>query len=335
MTALPVPGTRRPGPVVLWYTLGLGLVAGAVTASLAFGALNLDPGRALGLLLHPDGGTDSLVVWTLRFPRTVAALLAGAALAVSGALLQGVTRNPLADPGILGVEAGAGLALLLAVVFFPGLGGLTVPLAFLGGLGAAALTLAFASRTGLTPVRLALAGVAVAALCAALTRGVQLLWEDRAQGALFALAGSVAGRTWEQVGQVAPWTVAGLLLALLAARRVNVLALGEDVARGLGVQTRRDLLLVSGLGVLLAASAVALTGPIGYVGLVVPHLTRGLLGHDHRLTLPLSALLGAALLTLADVAARLIDKPAETPVGLLIAALGTPFFIALARRQRV
>ena len=333
MTALPARGARRLPPA-LWYVLGGTLVALAVLASLAFGALNLDPGRALGLLLRPDGSSDSLVVWTLRFPRTLAALLAGAALGVSGALLQGVTRNPLADPGILGVEAGAALALLIAVVFLPGLGGLTVPLAFLGGVGAAGLTLAFASRTGVTPVRLALAGVAVAALCGALGRGVQLLWEDRAQGALFALAGSVAGRTWPQVGQAAPWVVAGLLAAFLVARRVNVLALGEDVARGLGVNTRRDLLLVSGLGVLLAAAAVSMTGPIGYVGLIVPHVTRGLLGHDHRLTLPLSALLGGALLTFADVAARLIDRPAETPVGILIAALGTPFFIALAPRQR-
>ncbi|SMB91740.1 FecCD family ABC transporter permease [Deinococcus hopiensis] len=331
MTALPA---ESPRPTLLWYAVGLTLLLLAGLASLAFGALNLNPVRALSLLLHPGNSSDSLVVWTLRGPRTVAALLAGAALGVSGALLQGVTRNPLADPGILGVEAGAALALLATVVFLPGFSGLGVPLAFAGGLGAAGLTLAFASRTGLTPIRLALAGVAVAALCAALTRGIQLLWEERAQGAVFALAGSVAGRTWLQVGQAAPWIMAGLMAAFVLARRVNVLALGEDVARGLGVNTRRDTLLVSGLGVLLAAAAVSLTGPIGYVGLVVPHLTRGLLGRDHRLTLPLSALLGGALLTFADVAARLIDKPAETPVGILIAALGTPFFIALARRQR-
>lgn len=335
MTALPrVSHPARVLPLFVWYVLAVLLLAGAVTASLAYGALNLNPGKALLLLLRPDDSTDSLVVWSLRFPRTVAAMLAGAGLAVSGALLQGVTRNPLADPGILGVEAGAALAMLIGIVFLPNLGVWGVPLAFAGGLAAAGMTLAFASRVGLTPVRLALSGVAVAALCAALTRAIQLLFEERAQGALFALSGSVAGRTWAQVAQAAPWVVAALLLALLSARRVNVLALGEDVARGLGVNTRRDLLLVSVLGVLLAASAVSLVGPIGYVGLIVPHLTRTLLGTDHRLTLPLTALLGASLVVLADIAARLIDKPAETPVGLLIAALGTPFFIWLARRQK-
>ncbi|GGR23990.1 FecCD family ABC transporter permease [Deinococcus ruber] len=332
MTALSQQRSMTPAA---WYVLAATVLTGCFVASLALGALRLSPGHVWTYLLHPDQSSESLVIWTLRFPRTVAAMLAGAALAVSGALLQGVTRNPLADPGILGVEAGAALALLAGVVFLPSSAAFLVPLAFAGGLAAAGLTLGFASRVGLTPVRLALSGVAVAALCGAVTRGLQLLFEEKAQGALFTLAGSVSGRTWAQVGAAAPWLVSALLLSLLLARRVNVLALGEDVARGLGLNAQRELLLVSGLGVLLAAAAVALTGPIGYVGLIVPHVSRRLLGTDHRRTLPLSMMLGASLLTLADVAARLVGAPAETPVGVVVAVLGTPFFIALARTQRV
>ncbi len=303
----------------------------ALLASLALGASEISLARVAGLLLAPDDSTDSLVVHALRLPRTLVAGLAGAALAVSGLLLQGVTRNPLADPGILGVEAGGAFAILIMVVFFPAAPSvLFVPAAFVGGALAAAAAYSAAKSVGLTPLRLALAGVAVAYLLGAATRAVQILFETRAQGALFALSGSVAGRTWEQLWQVAPWL--GLMLALLLASRVNVLALGEDVARGLGASTARDSAVITGLGVLLAAGSVSVVGPIGFVGLIIPHAARALMGSDHRLSLPLAALLGAAFLILADIAARLIDRPAETPVGILVAAAGAPFFVLLARR---
>lgn len=175
----------------------------------------------------------------------------------------------------------------------------------------------------MTPLRLALAGVAVASPAGAATRALQLLFEDRAQGALFALSGSLAGRTWEQLGQVAPWLLAGLIGGLILAPRVNVLTLGEDVARSLGARTERDRTLITGLGVLLAAGSVSVVGPVGFVGLIIP-TRRALGGADHRVSLPLSTLLGAAFLPLADVAARVIDRPAETPVGILVAAAGSP-----------
>lgn len=302
-------------------------------ASLALGASDIAPAQVARLLLAPDESTDSLVIHTLRLPRTLVAALAGAGLAVSGLLLQGVTRNPLSDPGILGVEAGGAFAILVMVVFFPAApAALFVPAAFLGGALAAALAYGVARRVGITPLRLALAGVAVASLVAAGIRTVQLLFEERAQGALFSLSGSVAGRTWEQVAQVAPWLGLGLIGAGLIAPRVNVLALGEDVARGLGARTERDSFLVTALGVLLAAASVSVVGPVGFVGLIVPHAARALLGADHRFSLPLAALLGAAFLTAADILARLIDRPAETPVGILVAAAGAPFFVGLARR---
>jgi len=319
------------GPLTLPFA-ALALLL-AFLLSLALGAADIPLPSVAGLLLHPDDSTQSLVVHTLRLPRTLVAMLAGASLAVSGLLLQGVTRNPLADPGILGVEAGGGLAILVMVVFFPAApAALFVPAAFLGGLLAAALAYGAARSVGVTPLRLALSGVAVAYMVGAASRTVQVLFEERAQRALFALSGSLAGRTWEQLSQVAPWLLAGLLLAGLFSARVNVLALGDDVARSLGARTERDSLLITSLGVLLAAASVSVVGPIGFVGLIVPHTARRLIGADHRLSLPLSALLGAAFLTLADTAARLIDRPSETPVGILVAAVGAPFFVLLARQ---
>lgn len=317
----------------LWLVVGAAALVAALIASLALGASEIPWREVVRLLRAPDDSTNSLVIQTIRMPRTLVAALAGAGLGVAGLLLQGVTRNPLADPGILGVEAGGAFAILMMVVFFPGApSALFVPAAFLGGLLAAAVAYGVARSIGATPLRLALAGVAIASLIGAGTRTVQLLFEERAQGALFALSGSVAGRTWEQVSQVAPWMLGGLLLAVLISPRVNVLSLGEDVARSLGARTERDSLIVTGLGVLLAAASVSVVGPIGFVGLIVPHAARTLVGPDHRFSVPLAALLGAAFLIVADIAARLVDRPAETPVGVLVAVAGAPFFVVLARR---
>ncbi|WP_295816596.1 iron ABC transporter permease [uncultured Deinococcus sp.] len=327
----------RPGVLtrIAWLPLCAALLLLAGLASLALGASDLPLNRLPGLLLHPDDSTESLVIHTLRLPRTLVAALAGAGLGVSGLLLQAVTRNPLADPGILGVEAGGALGILTAVVFFPAAPAwLFVPAAFAGGLLAALAAYSVARSVGVTPLRLALAGVAVASLAGAASRAIQILWEERAQAALSTLAGSLAGRGWEHVAQIAPWMLVGLLLALLLTPRVNVLALGEDVARGLGARTERDSALVTLLGVLLAAASVSVVGPIGFVGLIVPHAARVLVGPDHRFSLPVSALLGAAMLVGADVAARLVDRPAETPVGILVAAVGAPFFVLIARRSR-
>ena len=317
----------------LWLVLGAAALVAALIASLALGASEIPWREVVRLLRAPDDSTNSLVIQTIRMPRTLVAALAGAGLGVAGLLLQGVTRNPLADPGILGVEAGGAFAILMMVVFFPGApSALFVPAAFLGGLLAAGVAYSVARSIGATPLRLALAGVAIASLIGAGTRTVQILFEERAQGALFALSGSVAGRTWEQVSQVAPWMLGGLLLAAFLSPRVNVLSLGEDVARSLGARTERDSLIVTGLGVLLAAASVSVVGPIGFVGLIVPHAARTLVGPDHRFSVPLAALLGAAFLIVADIAARLVDRPAETPVGVLVAVAGAPFFVVLARR---
>ncbi|RIH82088.1 putative siderophore transport system permease protein YfiZ [Calidithermus terrae] len=328
--ALPSRGSRAAW---LAFPLGLGLLLLAFLLSISVGAKDIPLAEVWRLVFQPDGSTDGLIVQTLRLPRAVAALAVGACLAVSGAMLQGITRNPLAGPGILGVNAGAALAILAVVVFLPALPARWfVAAAFAGGLLAAGLVYAIAVTVGLTPVRLALAGVAVGALLAASSNAILILFEERARGALFVLSGSVAGRTWEGLLPVLPWAAGSLALALLSAQLVNLLALGEDVARGLGVRVGLVRAWATALAVLCAAAATSIAGPIGFLGLMAPHLARGLVGADYRRVLPLSAVLGAAILLLADVGARLVDRPLETPVGILITAIGAPFFVHLARR---
>jgi iron complex transport system permease protein len=222
---------------------------------------------------------------------------------------------------------------LVGVVFLPGLPSyLFVLLAFAGGVGAAALTFGVTAAVGITPVRLALAGIAVASLLAALTSGVQILFEERARAAIFSLAGSLAGRTWQHAHSIAPWFVVCTMLALLSSQLLNLVSLGEDVARGLGVNVNLARFGLAGLAVLLASAATSVAGPIGFLGLMSPHLARGLVGADNRLVIPLSALIGSSILLLADVGARVVDMPLETPVGILITAIGAPFFVYLARR---
>ncbi|GEM44688.1 iron ABC transporter permease [Deinococcus cellulosilyticus NBRC 106333 = KACC 11606] len=323
--------TRFP----LMLILSLLLLAFCFALSISIGAARIPLLEVWSLTFHPSDEQNSLIVHTIRLPRALVGMLAGAALAISGAIMQVVTRNPLASPGLLGVNAGAALALLLLVVFFPTLPGfLYVPAAFVGGVGAALLVFGMTSSVGFSPLKLALAGVAASALFSSAASALKILFEQRAQGVLFSLAGSVAGRTWDHFHLLWPWVVAGVILALIYSGRLNLLALGDELSTSLGIKTRLNQLMLTLLAVLLAASAVSVVGPVAFVGLMVPHITRKLVGVNHQMVIPICALLGASLVTIADVAARLIDFPAETPVGILISAIGAPFFIYLARNVR-
>ena len=322
---------------ILWtwlaFPIMIGVLLFAFLLSISVGAANIPLLEVWRLVFNPDDSTNSLIVQTLRLPRAVVALMVGSSLAISAALLQGVTRNPLAGPGILGVNAGAALGILVGIVFLPGLPSyLFVLLAFAGGVGAAALTFGVTAAVGITPVRLALAGIAVASLLAALTSGIQILFEERARAAIFSLAGSLAGCTWQHAQSIAPWFVVCTVLALLSSQLLNLVSLGEDVARGLGVNVNLARFGLAGLAVLLASAATSVAGPIGFLGLMSPHLARGLVGADNRLVIPLAALIGSSILLLSDVGARVVDMPLETPVGILITAIGAPFFVYLARR---
>lgn len=319
--------------------LGAGVLLGAAAvASVAYGSRPIPVGRVVDALVAFDGASnDHVIVRSLRVPRTMLGLSVGASLGLAGAIMQGLTRNPLADPGILGVSAGAALAVVVGIA----LGVTTLPasvwLAFAGAAAAGALVYGLGSvgRGGATPVKLALAGAAVTALLGSLTSGVLLVDVATLDQFRFWVVGSLAGRDVGVAVQVGPFLAAGAVLALASARSLNALALGDDVARSLGQRVG----LARGVGalavVLLTGAAVAACGPIGFVGLTVPHVARALVGPDYRWILPASAVLAPTLLLIADVAGRVVARPGELQVGIVTAALGAPFFVALVRRRRL
>ena len=273
----------------------------------------------------------------MRIPRTVLAVVAGAALGLAGAIMQGVTRNPLADPGILGINMGASLAVVIGLAWFGmGMAHTYVWTAILGA-GVTAVfvyTIGSLGRGGATPLKLALAGAATSVALSSFTIAVILPRNDIAGGVRSWQIGGVGGATFDTIVLVLPFLVVGLLISLLSARKLNMLALGDDLAAGLGekVALARG---AAGVGaILLCGATTAACGPIGFVGLVVPHLCRLLVGVDHRWLLPFSALSGASLLLLADVAGRLVARPSELEVGVVTAFIGAPFFIWIVRRQR-
>ena len=275
---------------------------------------------------------SDLVVWTLRLPRLLAALVCGLSFAVAGALMQGVTNNPLASPSILGINAGASFGLALAMIVLPAASlQVTIISAFL----ATAFILVLASlKHGLTPVYIALAGTAVSAVFMAVTQ-VLVVFFDVAQELSYWTAGGIGGIRMASILGVMPWTILGLLLAVSVSRSVTLLSFGEDMAIGLGGKLSR-IRLRAGLAVLiLAGSAVAVAGPVGFVGLVVPHITRRLVGIDYRLVVPFSALFGALLVLVADIVARTVFPPFEIPLGAVTALVGVPFFLYLANRKEV
>jgi iron complex transport system permease protein len=275
---------------------------------------------------------------TVRIPRTLLAVIAGAALGLAGAIMQGVTRNPLADPGILGVNMGASLAVVVAVAWFDISSNEAYIWTAILGAGCSAVfvyTIGSLGRGGATPLKLALAGAATSVAFASMVIAVMLPRNDIAGGIRSWQIGGVGGATFERILPVLPVLAAALLISLLSARKLNSLALGDELAAGLGerVALARG---VAALGaILLCGATTAVCGPIGFLGLVVPHLCRLLVGIDYRWLLPFSAIGGACLLLAADVIGRIVARPAELDVGIVTALVGAPFFIAIVRRQRV
>lgn len=326
----------RSRPVLL---LGLlvfaGLLGLALMSSIAFGAADIAPADVWQALVafNPES-TEHLIIRTLRLPRAAVAALVGAALAVAGALMQGLTRNPLADPGILGIETGAALG-VVAAVFFLNIGSLYLYalFAFAGAALTAVAVYALGSlgRGGPTPLKITIAGAALTALLSSLTTGMLIFHQRTLEEVRFWLAGSVAGRDLNLLMQAAPYLLAGLVLALALGRQITTISLGDDIARGLGQRTGWVKALTAVATVLLAGGAVAVAGPIGFVGLVIPHAVRFLVGQDYRWILPYAALAGAIFLVLSDVAARLVLRPTELPVGVMTALIGGPFFVYLVR----
>ncbi|MEV5377136.1 iron ABC transporter permease [Streptomyces nondiastaticus] len=321
-----------------WTVAAVAALLVAVLLSLAVGARPVAPGHVLDALLHGGDGKDATVVREMRLPRTLVGLMVGAGLALAGTALQGITRNPIADPGILGISHGAAVGVVLAIML-AGVESLTgyVWWAFGGAALASVAVYAIASRGrgGASPVKLALAGAAINALLVSLTTAVlttQASVLDKFRfwqvGALSASDTGLAGRIW-------PFLLVGAALVLSVARGLDALALGEDVAKGLG-QNVAAVRITGGLGAtVLTGAGVAAAGPIAFVGLAVPHIARALVGGDHRWLLPMSALLGPVVLLAADTAGRVFFPPGEVPAGVMTALIGVPFLVALVRRKRV
>ncbi|HET9144360.1 FecCD family ABC transporter permease [Actinophytocola sp.] len=316
----------------------LGVLAVLCLLSLMIGARAVPPGDVLGALFGDRGPDIEGIVWGARLPRTVLGLLVGAALGLAGAVMQALTRNPLADPGLLGISAGAafGIVAAAAVVGVSTFYGY-IGFAFAGAVLASVVVylLGGAGRGAASPVTLALAGVALTALLTSLTSGIALIDPEALNRYRFWDAGSLAGSDFGVVWRLAPVLLAGAVVALAVAPALNSLALGTDVAAALG---RRVGLVRAGAAVsitLLTAAAVAAVGPIVFVGLVVPHLARVVTGPDHRWLLPISALLAPVLLLAADILGRVVARPGEVGVGVVVAVVGAPVFIGLVRRRRL
>ncbi len=310
--------------------------------SVSYGDYHIPPLDVVSTILntnqnHPDYANLHLVIFSFRLPRIVLAFLVGAALAVSGALTQGITRNPLADPYLLGVSEGAGLAAVTLIVFTKNIPISVLPWAAFGGaLLTASIIYLLAWKNGSsTPIRLILIGIALSAVIGSMMSTMLLFGRvDDVQQAYVWLAGSLHGRTWEHVDVLGSWLLIFMPVTFLMARNLNILNLGDDAAKGLGLRVERQRGLLLFISVALASAAVAVSGTIGFVGLISPHVTRRLVGPSHEGLLPISALFGGALVVLADLIGRWVIAPSELPVGLVTAIIGAPYFLYLLYRSR-
>jgi iron complex transport system permease protein len=315
--------------------VGVLLLVACLLWSITLGAAEITPQVVYEALFNFDSTNfQHLIIQTVRFPRVLSGVIVGASLAVSGAIMQGLTRNPLADPGILGINSGAAFAVVLVVVILgdPSLSTYAV-FAMIGGGLAAVVVYALGSmgRGGATPLKLTLAGVILSAFISSFTTVILIADQETLDKIRFWTAGSLAGREMPLLLQTAPYMIIGLVASLFISRQITTISLGEDVAAGLGQNTAWVKILAAIVVVLLAGGAVSLAGPIGFVGLVIPHIVRFIVGMDYRWIVPYSAILGGILVTVADVGSRILIRPQELPVGVVMALVGAPFFVWLAR----
>lgn len=341
MTHLTTVAKNRPRLIAAEVWLPVGLLVAVLllllglALSITLGAAEIDVSTVYTAIFRYDVNSfDHLIIRTVRLPRVVAGVIIGAGLATAGAIMQGLTGNPLASPDLLGINSGAALAVVLGVYLFGGLPFVAYGfLAMTGATVAAVLvyTLAALGRGGLKPVKLTLAGVIMSMLLSAFTTGILVLDRQTFDQIRFWSVGSLAGRDWAMILWLGPLVAAGLVGALLLSRQITTLSLGQELAQGLGQNTLLVKTAGSALVILLAGGSVALAGPVGFVGLIVPHLVRPVCGVDYRWILPYSAVAGAMLVTTADALGRVVQRPQELPVGLMLAFVGAPFFIYLAR----
>ncbi len=320
--------------VIVLAVLAVFLVLALLTG-MRYGSLELSCGKILHTLWYQPQGIEYQILWNIRLPRVLLGAMVGMSLALSGAILQGVMRNPLAAPGIIGVSPGGGLAAVLIMLVLPGLSLWLVPAAFCGAMLTAVLVYLLAWRGGVQPTRLILAGVAISSMFGAIISTILIFNADRVAGVLDFTIGSLSARSWPQVRAVWIYILAGSAAAMFLARRLNILTLGDEVAVGLGIRVEVLRFILLGISALLAAAAVSVAGLLGFVGLIAPHMVRLVIGSDFRFLLPGCALFGAGLVVCCDTIGRMVMQPTELPVGVIMALLGPPFFLYLLRRTRI
>ncbi|CEI82868.1 MULTISPECIES: FecCD family ABC transporter permease [Oceanobacillus] len=327
--------TVRPVRNVLVLAAGSFLLLLSLLLAVSLGAADMPLKTVWQAIFQFDPDLQQhQIIREIRFPRILGAAIVGSCFAVSGALMQGMTRNPLADSGLLGLNAGAVFMLACCFAFFPHLSYVYIILfSFLGAALGAGIVYGIGSlsKNGLTPIRLVLAGAAVSALLGALSEGIALYYEI-GQDLAFWYAGGISGTSWGHLQIITPWLLLAVIAAVIISRSITLLSLGEEVAVGLGTKTGRIKLTAALIIVVLAGLAVSVVGAVSFVGLIVPHMVRWLFGYDYRWIIPGTVIYGALLVVLADLAARIISPPHEMPVGALIALLGVPFFLYLARK---
>lgn len=302
--------------------------------SLGNGAAKIPIGEIIRAIFSEENNVNRQVIWNVRLPRTILAGLVGICLSLSGAILQGVMRNPLAGPNIIGVSAGAGFAALLLLILFPEFYFLAPGGAFAGALLATLFIYTLAWKDGALPTRLILAGVAVSSLLNAGINALMTFYPDRVAGVISFMVGGLSATTWIQVKMILPYISIGIMAVLFLPTKLNVLALGDEVATGLGLSVEKTRFLFIILSSLLAGAAVSAVGLLGFVGLMVPHIARFFIGSDYRYLFPASIFLGGTIVMLCDTVARVMFAPMEIPVGIIMSALGAPFFLYLLRRRK-
>ncbi|WP_391574883.1 FecCD family ABC transporter permease [Cohnella sp.] len=328
---------RRSGSFAICVILGLVLLAFMWALSISFGAAEMRFATAwTAIFQYNPEDSEHQIIQTIRLPRTLACLIAGCSLAVCGAVMQGTTRNPLADSGLMGISAGATLAIAVCLAFFPGTTyGERMLFACVGAGVATFMTYYIASlgKRVMTPQRLVLAGISISMLFGAFSQYVAIRYPI-GQSLVYWTAGSAAGVKWGELAIVAPVFIAGLLAAWVLSSSITVLSLGEDVASGIGLRTRYVQGAATVIVLLLTGIAVVVIGPVGFVGLIVPHMVRYWVGADYRYIIPASAVYGALLTVAADLLGRIVNKPFETPIGIIFGVIGVPYFLYLVRSQR-
>jgi iron complex transport system permease protein len=319
------------------------MIAGVVllvimsAASISFGAADMNLSTAWGAIFNFDSSlTEHQIIQTLRLPRTAANIIVGSSLAVCGAIMQGTTRNPLADSGLMGISSGATFAMAICMAFLPGGSyGQMMLFAFIGAAVTTGMTYFIASfgRGGMKPQKLVLAGVSISMLFGAFSQYLSIKYR-LGQALAYWTAGGTSGASWSDLAVVFPFFIIGILVAIALSPSITVLNLGDDAAVGLGLNTKKVKGISTLVVLILTGLSVIVVGPVGFVGLIVPHIVRYLIGVDYRYIVPASALYGALLTVSADLIGRLINKPYETPIGVIFAVIGVPYFLYLTRVQR-